>query len=41
MFIDVPKGKTNEELYQWCIELCEKINRELCGIGDNSNKESE
>ena len=29
MYIDFPKGATLEELYQWAIELCEKLNREL------------
>ncbi len=31
MFVDPPKGKTPEELYEWALELCEKINRELNG----------
>lgn len=29
MFVKKPKGKTPEELYLWCCELCEKINREM------------
>ena len=28
MFIKPPRGKTLDELYQWCLETAEIINRE-------------
>ncbi len=41
MFIEPPKGRSSEEIYLWCLELCEKINRELSGIKESSNKEDD
>ena len=41
MFIDVPKGKTPEEIYDWCVELSEKINREGLITINTTEKEDE
>lgn len=37
MYIEVPKGATLEELYQWAMELCEKLNRELNSTQEDDN----
>lgn len=29
MFVKKPKGNSPEEIYLWCCELCEIINREM------------
>ena len=39
MFIEVPRGKTAEELYDWCVKLAEKINRELSTQNNDKEKE--
>lgn len=45
IFIEKPRGDSPDELYNWALELCEKLNRELNNqkkedtqIGDNNKK---
>lgn len=39
MFIEPPKGRSLEEIYLWCLEVCEKINRETEEFKIKSEKE--
>ncbi len=44
MYINIPKGKSPEELFEWALELCEQLNRERdteekeAITGDNDKK---
>ena len=40
LIIEPPRGKSNEEIYEWCLELCEKINREGLEAPENKKEKT-